>query len=558
MDATTRKTLRNTVTGCRKILETAISEFLEGRFGIDVKGTITPSERMEHLSPEDQHFRNDLISHIKHIEANGYTRKAATQQLIREVAFTHLNRICAYKILETRGYIRESVSRGITSNGFLRYCAMYPDDDRLLSSGNQDVAYRHYLGWLGTTLNKEIGVLFSPTDPANRLFPPQRIIDAVMEELNAESLAEIWDSDETVGWIYQYFTPKELRDKARKESQAPRNSYELAFLNQFFTPRYVVQFLTDNTLGRIWYEMHQGKTALTDRCEYLVRYPDEVFLGEREDEDREHSLLAFADGDTTRFPVPFHLAASGRQFDWVNDARISMWHEAVRVLDADGAVDFTSWKTQDLLDCLYAMVRADRFNDSREVNGPATMTITAEIECRIRAGMDADASQEILLKSPQLVSFRAKKDPRDIRILDPACGSGHFLLYCYDLLETIYREAWNDKQAPIWTGSEKNLHQDYPDHDVYLAEIPGLILRHNLHGIDMIHGPPRSHPLPSGSGPSVHSMTSVSIRSTGPGSQRRTLSVPNRCPERRICSGNSCRDSIPHSSVHSSRIFSRR
>ena len=74
-------------------------------------------------------------------------------------------------------------------------------------------------------------------------------------------MAEIWSQDETIGWVYQYFTPKELRDQARKESAAPRNSYELAFRNQFFTPRYVVEFLTDNTLGRIWYEMRKGETT---------------------------------------------------------------------------------------------------------------------------------------------------------------------------------------------------------------------------------------------------------------------------------------------------------
>ncbi|MCK4269452.1 MAG: hypothetical protein KAW93_03135 [Methanogenium sp.] len=485
MDAGTRNTLRNTVTRCRKILETAISELLEGRYGIDAKGNVTPRERMEHLSSEDQHFRNDLISHIEHIEANGYAKKDAAQQLIREVAFTHLNRLCAYKILETRGYIRESVSRGIRSNGFLRFCGDHPEEDRLYSSGNQDVAYRHYLGWLGTTLNKEIGVLFSPTDSANRLFPPQRTIDAVMEELNDDALAEIWESDETMGWIYQYFTPKELRDKARKESQAPRNSYELAFRNQFFTPRYVVKFLTDNTLGRTWYEMLQGKTTLAERCEYLVRYPDEVFLGDREGEDGLHPLQAFANGDAAQFPVPFHLAALGRKYDWVDDARIPMWEDAVHAFNSDNTVDFASWKTQDLLDCLYAMVRADRFNDSWDENGSATVAFAAEIEHRIRAGMDTDASQETLLKSPQLVSFRAKKDPREISILDPACGSGHFLLYCYDLLETIYREAWEDEQAMAWSGSERTLRQDYPDHDVFLAEIPGLILRHNLHGIDI-------------------------------------------------------------------------
>jgi len=485
MDASTRNTLRNAVTGCRKILETAVSELLEGRYGIDKKGTITPHERMEHLSAEDKRFRNDLIAHLEHIQASGYSKKDAAGQLVREVAFTHLNRLCAYKILETRGYIRESVSRGIRSNGFLRYCAEHPEDDRLYSSCEQDAAYRHYLGWLGASLNEEIGVLFSPTDPANRLFPPQRTIDAVMEELNAGSLARIWESDETVGWIYQYFTPKELRDKARKESQAPRNSYELAFRNQFFTPRYVVQFLTDNTLGRTWYEMCRGETVLAERCEYLVRYPDEVFLGDTGDGKGAKILQAFSNGDTTASPSLWDLAWSGRRFDWSHDPRLGMWENAVTALDAGSAVDLTSWKTQDILDCLYAMANANRFNDSWDGHGPATTALAAEVERRIRAGMDPDTDQETQLRSPQLIPFRAKKDPREILVLDPACGSGHFLLYCFDLLEAIYQEAWEDDKAPAWPGSERTLREDYPDRDAFLAEVPGLILRHNLHGIDI-------------------------------------------------------------------------
>ena len=67
-----------------------------------------------------------------------------------------------------------------------------------------------------------------------------------------------------------------------RRSAAPRNSYELAFRNQFFTPRYVVEFLTDNTLGRIWYEMRKGDTKLKDQCRYMVRRPTEIFLKEGE------------------------------------------------------------------------------------------------------------------------------------------------------------------------------------------------------------------------------------------------------------------------------------
>lgn len=201
--------------------------------------------------------------------------------------------------------------------------------------------------------------------------------------INDGELKDIWSQDETIGWVYQYFTPKELRDKARKESQTPRNSYELAFRNQFFTPRYVVEFLTDNTLGRIWYEMRKGKTVLKDRCRYLVRRPTEVFLKKGEEPPAESE-------------------------------------------------------------------------EARE-----------------------DLSQEDLLKQPVYIPHRPKKDPREIKVLDPAGGSGHFLLYCFDLLLVIYAEAYDDPDLGA------ALRRDYPAIEDLQRAVPGLILKHNLHGIDI-------------------------------------------------------------------------
>ena len=84
-----------------------------------------------------------------------------------------------------------------------------------------------------------------------------------------------------------------------------------------------------------------------------------------------------------------------------------------------------------------------------------------------------------LLNEPFYVPFRIKKDPREIRVLDPASGSGHFLLYCFDLLWTIYEEAYNDPDV------NEALKKEYPDFDVYKKWIPTLILRHNLHGVDI-------------------------------------------------------------------------
>src|SRR5262245_49274257 len=303
MDQAIRNTLRNVVTQCRKLLEEAVSQVLQGQFGIYPSGKkdevhVEDEARMKNLSDEDKGYRRDILAHLEHIEALGYKPKDALAQLVREIAFTHLNRLCAYKMMEAREVwvggqrFREAVSRGMKSQGFQFYLADHPEDKQRFDTGNQDVAYRHFLGWLGALLSEEIGVLFSPTDPANRLFPPQRVLDDVLALLNSDDLKDIWAEDETIGWVYQYFTPKELRDQARKESAAPRNSYELAFRNQFFTPRYVVEFLTDNTLGRIWYEMKQGKTRLTEKCRYLVRRPDEVFFARSTCEGNEHARKA--------------------------------------------------------------------------------------------------------------------------------------------------------------------------------------------------------------------------------------------------------------------------
>src|SRR5439155_17929577 len=105
---------------------------------------------------------------------------------------------------------------------------------------------------------------------ASRVFPRPPALKEVLDNLNAPDLAPVWAHEEAIGWVYQYYTPKELRENARRESAAPRNSYEMAFRNQFYTPEYVVRFLVDNTLGRIWYEMRGGNTTLKEQCEYLT------------------------------------------------------------------------------------------------------------------------------------------------------------------------------------------------------------------------------------------------------------------------------------------------
>jgi hypothetical protein len=69
-----------------------------------------------------------------------------------------------------------------------------------------------------------------------------------------------------------------------------------------------------------------------------------------------------------------------------------------------------------------------------------------------------------LVPLPSTAPPRPRKPARELRVLDPACGSGHSLLYAFDVLFAIWRE-------------------DEPDRDP--REIPALILEHNLHGVDI-------------------------------------------------------------------------
>ncbi len=64
-------------------------------------------------------------------------------------------------------------------------------------------------------------------------------------------------------------------------------------------------------------------------------------------------------------------------------------------------------------------------------------------------------------------------------MLDPAGGSGHFGLYCIDLFETIYAEAYDDADLG------PRLQKDYPDRAAYRRDVPRLILAHNIHIIDI-------------------------------------------------------------------------
>jgi hypothetical protein len=354
MDKDTRNAIERATQRTRKLLEEDFAAQLEGDFDVHRNGTLAANPG-RHLSPRRALQRERIVAAIEHKRAEGMSAADAGHDYLRDAAFTALNRFVALKMLEARELLQECITKGEQSAGYREFCGMAPALP-LLPDG---AGYRLYIESLFDELSTDVKVLFDRRDPSSVLWPRRSTFELLLEILNAGELAGVWGEDETIGWFYQFFNGQDERRKMRGESQAPRNSRELAIRNQFFTPRYVVQFLTDNTLGRIWYEMRGTKTRLAERCEYMVRKPGEVFPP------------------------------------------------------------------------------------------------------------------------------RAKKDPRDLRILDPACGSGHFLLYAFNLLLVIYEEAHGDPESPKSEATGRTLAEDYPSLDTLRQAGPGLILAHNVHGVDI-------------------------------------------------------------------------
>lgn len=357
MDKETRNAIQRATQAARALLEEEYQQQLEGTFDVLLSGKIA-EEPGAHLAAEQAVVRKRIVAAIEHKRAAKMKPTAAVADYLRDAAFTSLNRFVALKMLEARELVQECVSRGEESSGFKEFAALSPG---LLSL--QDKGYRLYIESLFDEVATEVRVLFDRRDPASLLWPRRQALLDLLEVLNGPDLASVWGEDETIGWVYQYFNGDDerakMRDTKRGGSQAPRNSHELAVRNQFFTPRYVVEFLVDNSLGGVWLEMAGPDSRLRPQLGYFVRPSDE---------------------------------------------------------------------------------------------------------------------------KPQR---RDMKDPRDLRILDPACGSGHFLLYCFDLLLTIYEEAWATAGGPRSQRTGRTLREDYAELTDLRAAVPSLILGHNLHGVDI-------------------------------------------------------------------------
>jgi hypothetical protein len=552
-DQKTRNLLQRTVSACRNLLDAEFASQRRSIFGINDDGTAAPLETLSHLSDEDMQTARLLRDRLNHLVAGlvsqgkkeSEARKEAGGRLTREQAFTVLNRLAALRMSEEREIVLECVRLGTASEGFQLF--MQTAGGAL---GSNFESYRSYLFLLFDELAIDLGVLFSRWDPAGLLFPRQEALEAVLRELNGtgtaatreditpEAFNAIWAEDETIGWIYQYYNDQAERKKMRDESSAPRNSRELAVRNQFFTPRYVVEFLTDNTLGRIWYEMTQGKTKLKEQCRYLVRRPTEVFLAkgestpevvsgqcsvvseEKETEHRPQSTDHLSQEDLLKQPVfiPHRPIKDPRTILMLDPACGSM-HFGLYAFDLFEVIYDEAWEAQlsvvggrwseniheqaEILSRIAGLAEGDGTGGSDlPVDQGLSEGGNLRTDESAAAGSGVGAFEHRRGPGPELDSAVSPASVNRLRVADgngnpnhdlPEAGVSHpgssGIAHRTDLrnredVERAVRRAFAQANWPLTT-DHRPLFLDYPNKDAFLKDVPRLIIEHNIHGIDI-------------------------------------------------------------------------
>lgn len=267
-----RSAIHDFALAARQVLMAEARDLLEGVYGLRKNGTFEPPENLPGLqNPVKRETYTQLSHYLDYEISAGLVRSDAADKLVKEIAFTHLNRLVAFRILEERKLIRETIKRGQQSNGFKFYLADHPEIEELWRKGNVDEAYSLFLLWQSEQISKEIAELFDPTNLVSRLFPRPAALSTILSMVNNEKLLPAWKTEETIGWIYQYFNEPELQAAfaAVRLSGVKFEAGDIPAATQLFTLHWVVRYLVENTLGRLWVRMHPD-SQLKDKLQYLV------------------------------------------------------------------------------------------------------------------------------------------------------------------------------------------------------------------------------------------------------------------------------------------------
>ena len=219
------------------------------------------------------------------------------EAVIDEVAYIWFNRLCALRYMDAHGFNKPkvvtpesgSILPEILSDALLGSL----DYDGLLDSRKQErvekllrgeirsnnaqaEVYRILLVASCNALNASIPMLFERISDYTDLLLPDDLLSegAVISQLNIALTKEDCETVEVIGWLYQYYISEkkdEVMASFKKGKKA--GSREIPPATQLFTPEWIVRYLVENSLGRLWMLNHP-ESRLVDSMSYYIKPVD--------------------------------------------------------------------------------------------------------------------------------------------------------------------------------------------------------------------------------------------------------------------------------------------
>ena len=249
------------------------------QYGIDAKGygdASADSIGGRLLTAEEKAQRRELIQQI---DAKGY------EQVMEEVAYTWFNRFIALRFMEVNNYLPSHIRVFSDASGAFKPEILsdvlhleLPGLDtgkvaEYIESNDTEGLYRYLLLTQCNALNESLPRMFERMGGYTEMLLPNNILkpDSVLGRMVSDIPEEDWqDAVQIIGWLYQYYNT-ELKDDtfARLKKNVKITKERIPAATQLFTPDWIVRYMVENSLGRLWVEGHPND-ALKSGWKYYL------------------------------------------------------------------------------------------------------------------------------------------------------------------------------------------------------------------------------------------------------------------------------------------------
>jgi type II restriction/modification system DNA methylase subunit YeeA len=217
-------------------------------------------------------------------------QSSSKQQIIDKVTYTWFNRFMALRFMDANDYqpigirvltpkdgqtlpelLAEAKQGHIPAELSVKNQRIYDLlDGKIPSSNAQNEAYKDLLIGACNHLNKVFPFLFERINDYTELLLPDdltselSIIQDIRDGMSVEECSEV----EIVGWLYQFYISEKNEELISSKKVYKKD--ELAPASQLFTPKWIVQYMVDNTLGQVWSEINPA-TKITADLEFYIK-----------------------------------------------------------------------------------------------------------------------------------------------------------------------------------------------------------------------------------------------------------------------------------------------